>query len=83
MDLKDRLISHGYDQIDILLIDEDNKQETVADITLHKVTNLEFKLYLEPESINYELHADNPYFVARQKQENAGSKDVKGFILEW
>ncbi|MCP3026880.1 hypothetical protein [Halobacillus sp. A5] len=83
MDLKNRLISHGYDQIDILLIDEDNNQETVADITLHKVTDLEYKLYLEPDTLSYELQEDNPYFVAQQKQGSSDSKQVKGFVLEW
>ncbi|WP_101841823.1 hypothetical protein [Halobacillus sp. Marseille-P3879] len=83
MDLKDRLISQGYDQIDIFLIDEDNNQETIADITLHKVNDLEYKLYLEPDSLKYELEEDNPYFIAQQKQDSGSAKQVKGFILEW
>ncbi|MCP3032257.1 hypothetical protein LF817_12985 [Halobacillus sp. A1] len=83
MDLKEKLISQGYDRIDIFLIDEEKNQETIADITLHKVTDLEYKLYLEPDSIAYELDEENPYFTANQKTENGGYKEIKGFILEW
>lgn len=84
MDLKDRLITQGYDHIDILVVDEHANQTTVADITLHKVTNLEYKLYLEPATIQYHLDAEDPYFEAEQKEEEKGeAKKVKGFILEW
>ncbi|MFC7063007.1 hypothetical protein [Halobacillus seohaensis] len=83
MDLKEKLQSHGYDHIDILLIDEERNQETVAGITLHKVTDLEYKLYLDPDSIKYELDQDNPFFVANQAREEDDPVEVKGFILEW
>ncbi|WP_173918054.1 hypothetical protein [Halobacillus sp. Marseille-Q1614] len=83
MNLKERLVSHGYDNIDILLIDEEKNQETVPGISLNKVTDLEYKLYLEPDSLKYDLDKDNPYFTARQKSEEGASKEVKGFILEW
>ncbi|MFD2923908.1 hypothetical protein [Halobacillus naozhouensis] len=82
MDLKEHLISHGYDQIDILLIDEEQNQSTVANLSLHKITDLEYKLYLEPESLKYELNNDHPHFIAEQK-DNGKAKQVKGYILEW
>ncbi|CDQ18370.1 hypothetical protein [Halobacillus karajensis] len=84
MDLKEHLIAQGYDHIDILLVDEDGEQSTVADISLPKVTDLEFKLYLEPESITYHFKEEDPYFEAEQQQnEDESGKKVKGFILEW
>ncbi|KHE68294.1 hypothetical protein [Halobacillus sp. BBL2006] len=83
MDLKDRLITHGYDHIDILIIDDEANQTTVADITLHKVSDLEYKLYLDPETINYHLDEEDPYFVAEQRDDDGGSKRIKGFVLEW
>jgi hypothetical protein len=83
MDLKDRLITHGYDHIDILIIDDEANQTTVADITLHKVSDLEYKLYLDPETVNYHLEEEDPYFAAEQKDDDGGSKRIKGFVLEW
>ncbi|WP_281974285.1 hypothetical protein [Halobacillus litoralis] len=83
MDLNERLITQGYDHIDILLIDEEANQTTVADITLHKVTDLEYKLYLDPETITYHFDVDDPYFEANQKDDLGNDKKVKGYILEW
>jgi hypothetical protein len=83
MDLKDRLITQGYDQIDILIVGEEGEQTTVPDVTLHKVTDLEYKLYLEPESITYHFKEENPYFEAEQKDESGEGKKIKGYILEW
>ncbi|MBH0230221.1 hypothetical protein LCL89_12790 [Halobacillus yeomjeoni] len=83
MDLKERLISHGYDHIDILIIDEESNQTTVPDITLHKVSELEYKLYLIPETIHYHLEDENPYFEAEQRNELGEPKKIKGFVLEW
>ncbi|MCA0972376.1 hypothetical protein LCM20_17350 [Halobacillus litoralis] len=83
MDLKDQLLQKGYDQVDILLVDEKSNQTTVPDITLHKVTDLEYKLYLNPDTIQYHLEEDDPYFEAEQKDEEGGTKRVKGFVLEW
>ena len=83
MDLKDKLLTHGYDHIDILLVDEEANQTTVPDITLHKVTDLEYKLYLDPETITYYLNENDPYFEGEQKDEEGESKKVKGFVLEW
>ncbi|WP_082231944.1 hypothetical protein [Halobacillus massiliensis] len=83
MNLKEKLKSYGYDNIDILLIDEEKNQETVPGISLNKVTDLEYKLYLEPESVTYQLNQEDPYFQARQKAGEGDSKEVKGYILEW
>ncbi|MBA2174706.1 hypothetical protein H0266_07350 [Halobacillus locisalis] len=83
MNLKDKLLTHGYDHIDILLVDEEANQTTVPDITLHKVTDLEYKLYLDPETITYHLNEEDPYFEAEQSDEEGESKKVKGFVLEW
>ncbi|ARI75497.1 hypothetical protein [Halobacillus mangrovi] len=83
MDLKERLLTHGYDHIDILIIDEEANQTTIPDITLHKINDLEYKLYLDPETINYYLNEEDPYFAAEQKSEDGGMKKIKGFVLEW
>ncbi|UOQ44713.1 hypothetical protein MUN89_01750 [Halobacillus salinarum] len=83
MDLKDHLITHGYDHVDILLIDEEQNQNTVADISLPKVTDLEYKLYLKPESVTYHLEEEDPFFEAEQHQENGKGRKIKGYILEW
>ncbi|WP_226582392.1 hypothetical protein [Halobacillus litoralis] len=83
MDLTENLIAQGYDHIDILLVDENREQTTVADISLNKVTDLEYKLYLDPETITYHFDEENPYFQATQKDESGQDKMVKGFILEW
>ncbi|UOQ95557.1 hypothetical protein MUO14_11905 [Halobacillus shinanisalinarum] len=83
MDLKEHLVTHGYDQIDILLIDEEQNQSTVAGISLHKMTDLEYKLYLDPQSLKYELNSDHPHFIANQKEEEGEVKQVKGYILKW
>ncbi len=83
MNLKEKLLSHGYDHIDILMIDENQNQSTVADISLHKVTNLEFKLYLKPGTVEYHLKEEHPFFEAEQNNVEGDEKKVKGFILEW
>lgn len=83
MDLKKQLLQHGYDHIDILLVDDQSIQTTVPDISLHKVSNLEYKLYLDPETIEYHLEEQDPYFEAKQKDEEGELKRVKGFVLEW
>ncbi|MGR9048008.1 hypothetical protein ACQ4XT_05230 [Halobacillus faecis] len=83
MDLKEHLVAHGYDHIDILLIDEEGDQTTVADISLPKVTDLEYKLYLKPETISYHFKEEDPYFEAEQHAESGDGKKIKGFILEW
>lgn len=83
MDLKEKLITQGYDHIDILIIDDQANQTTVADIPLHKVSDLEYKLYLNPETITYHLNEEDPYFEAEQKDEEGKDRKVKGFVLEW
>lgn len=83
MDLKERLMAQGFNQVDILIVEEGGDQTTVPGITLHKVTDLEYKLYLNPESISYHLKEENPYFEAEQKGESGEFNKVKGFILEW
>ncbi|RWZ54768.1 hypothetical protein EQV77_14080 [Halobacillus fulvus] len=83
MDLREHLLTHGFDHIDILLIDEHQNQTTVPDITLHKITELEYKLYLDPETIRYHLQEEDPYFVADQTDDDGEVKKVKGYILEW
>ncbi|MYL29818.1 hypothetical protein GLW03_08295 [Halobacillus halophilus] len=83
MDLKEHLLTEGYNQIDILLVREGEDQTTVPGITLHKVTDLEYKLYLDPESITYHLKEEHPYFQGDQKVESGEMKQVKGYILEW
>lgn len=83
MDLKERLITQGYDHIDILLIDQEGNQTTIADIALHKITDLEYKLYLNPDSISYHFNKENPYFEADQRDDLGNDKKVKGFPLEW
>ncbi|MCA1011868.1 hypothetical protein [Halobacillus halophilus] len=83
MNLKDRLITNGFDHIDILLIDDQGEQTTVPDITLHKVNNLEYKLYLQPETIQYHLDKEYPYFEAEQNSIDGREKTVKGYVLEW
>ncbi|WP_163527947.1 hypothetical protein [Halobacillus ihumii] len=83
MDLKERLISQGYDQVDILLIDGEQNQSTIANLSLHKITDLEYKLYLEPDSLKYEFNGDHPHFIAEQKEEDGEAKQIKGYILEW
>ncbi|TGB01305.1 hypothetical protein [Halobacillus salinus] len=83
MDLKNQLLQQGYDHIDILLIDDQSNQTTVPDISLHKVTDLEFKLYLDPDTVTYHLEEQDPYFEAKQKDEEGEMRNVKGFVLEW
>ncbi|SIS53842.1 hypothetical protein [Salimicrobium flavidum] len=83
MDLKDRLLTQGFDTIDIFLIDDEKNQTTVSNISLHKVTDLEYKLYLEPESVEYYLDHENPYFTATQEEPDKEPIGVKGYILEW
>ncbi|WP_347861794.1 hypothetical protein U0355_00790 [Salimicrobium sp. PL1-032A] len=83
MELKDRLLTYGFDNIDIFLIDDDKNQETVSNISLHKVTDLEYKLYLDPESIEYHLDHEDPYFTATKQVPDKEPISVKGFILEW
>ena len=80
MDLKEHLITHGYDHIDILVIDEDGNQVTVPDITLHKVSDLEYKLYLESETIRYHLNEEDPYFEAQRRMDEGETKKIKGYI---
>ncbi|AKG03297.1 hypothetical protein AAV35_013610 [Salimicrobium jeotgali] len=83
MELKDRLITYGFDTVDIFLIDDEKNQETVSNVKLHKVTNLEYKLYLDPESIEYHLDHEDPYFKAVQQEPDQKPIGVKGYILEW
>ncbi|MFD1019996.1 hypothetical protein [Thalassobacillus hwangdonensis] len=83
MKLKDQLLEKGYDVIDILVIDENQEQNTIPDITLHKVNDLEYKLFIEPESIEYHLEEENPYFTAKQREEDGESLLVKCFVIEW
>ncbi|ELK46756.1 hypothetical protein QRD89_00155 [Halobacillus sp. ACCC02827] len=83
MNMKEKLMTQGYEHIDILLIDEESNKTTVADISLNKVTDLEYKLYLEPESIAYRFDVENPYFEGEQMVESGTPRKVKGYILEW
>ena len=83
MNLKDRLITNGFDHIDILLVEDEGDQTTVPDITLHKVNDLEYKLYLQQETVQYHLDKEYPYFEAVQNSGEDGKKTVKGYILEW
>lgn len=83
MSLKEKLLEKGYNNIDIMVIDEDNNQSTIPDLTLHKINNLEYKLYLDPESVKLNLDEEHPHFTARQKSEDGGDVGIKGFILEW
>ncbi|SEB16531.1 hypothetical protein SAMN05421743_12231 [Thalassobacillus cyri] len=83
MSLKEQLLEKGYNNIDIMVIDEDNNQSTIPDLTLHKINNLEYKLYLDPESVKMNLDEEHPHFTARQKSEDGGDVRIKGFILEW
>lgn len=83
MNMKEKLMTQGYEHIDILLIDEESNKTTVADISLNKVTDLEYKLYLKPESIAYRFDVENPYFEGEQMVESGTPRKVKGYILEW
>ncbi|WP_181350796.1 hypothetical protein [Thalassobacillus sp. CUG 92003] len=83
MKLKERLIVEGFDVVDILVIDEENNNTTISDVSLTKVNDLEYKLYLQPESVEYKLNEEYPHFIAKQEDDEGELKDVKGYILEW
>ncbi|MBM7553818.1 hypothetical protein [Thalassobacillus pellis] len=83
MSLKERLISSGYNVIDIMMIDEHDNKSTIPDVTLHKVNDLEYKLYLDPESVELHLDEEHPHFTARQKIEDGENVKTTCYILEW
>ncbi|WP_085505580.1 hypothetical protein [Thalassobacillus devorans] len=83
MNLKEQLLEKGYNNIDIMVIDEENNQSTIPDLSLHKINNLEYKLYLDPKSVDVNLDNEHPYFTAKQRNEEGRDVNIKGFILEW